>query len=96
MNYTTVIQVFSSFIPKNLSCAILNSLNHAAVISFFLQKTTWVLLSSKNILLTLQVKDIHSGKAISIKNRLSPGFECKTKSHDWNFHNMIRKEFSAQ
>lgn len=57
---------------------------------------TWVLLSSKNILLSLQVKDIHSGKAISIKNRLNPGFEYKTKSCEWNFHNMIPKEFSVQ
>lgn len=50
----------------------------------------------KNILLTLQEKDTHSGKYICIKIRLNPGFECKTKSNDWNFHNMTPKEFSVQ
>lgn len=50
----------------------------------------------KNILLTLQEKATHSGKYICIKIRLNPGFECKTKSNDWNFHNMIPKEFSVQ
>lgn len=33
---------------------------------------------------------------MAIKNRLNPGFECKTKSNDENFHNMTLKEFSVQ